>query len=57
MTMAQAEELQIQWRQLGNSQSCPHSSRELGYSDDGYLTGVLHCVDCGEVFHFVPALA
>ena len=30
MTMAQAEELRIQWKLFGEALLCTHSSRELG---------------------------
>jgi hypothetical protein len=50
MTVAEAEELQIQWGQLGATPPCTHASHELGQTENGYLTGILHCVDCGKAF-------
>ena len=49
MTTAQAEALQAEWKRYQLT-PCPHVSRELGETHEGYLTGLLHCMDCGETF-------
>ena len=56
MTMAQAEKLRIKRKQFGETLPCTHSSRELGQTEDGYLVGILHCVDCGEAFPILRAV-
>ena len=50
MTKVQAALLQAKWKQRLNPEPCNHLAQELGESDDGYLTGTYHCVDCGESF-------
>jgi len=60
MTTAQAETLQAEWKLYSRLHTevapCPHLSRELGQSEEGYLTGMLHCIECGEAFALVPSL-
>ena len=59
MTTAQADALQAKWKVyrklFGVGSPCLHLSRELGQTQDGYLTGKLHCIECGEAFVLVPS--
>jgi len=52
LTTAQAEALQADWKRYKLA-PCSHLSRELGHTEEGYLTGMLHCVDCGKTFSLV----
>lgn len=58
MTPTHAEALQTElkfYRKLDAEVSpCAHASRELGYSHEGYLIGVLYCRDCGQAFNLLP---
>jgi hypothetical protein len=59
MTPTDAEAIQAEWkiyRKLDTEVSpCAHVSRELGYSHEGYLIGVLYCRDCGKAFNLLPS--
>jgi hypothetical protein len=50
MKKEQAEALQAKWQQRADPTPCAHLSQELAESDNSYLTGTYHCVDCGESF-------
>ena len=49
VTKARAAELQAKWKLRADSAPCLHPSQELGHSEDGYLTAIRHCVNCGEI--------
>ncbi len=47
MTVTQAAELRVKWKQRVNPTPCDHLSLELERSDNGYLTGNYICIVCG----------
>jgi hypothetical protein len=48
MTMTQAAELRIKWKQQANRPACEHLNLELEWSEGGYPTGHYNCIVCGE---------
>jgi hypothetical protein len=47
MTKKEIEELREKWKKSGDP-PCNHPELELLKTDEGYLTGDLHCKTCGE---------
>jgi hypothetical protein len=49
MTMNQASQLRVQWKQRADSRPCKHLNLELEHGNDDYLTDNYHCTACGEL--------
>jgi len=54
MTVSQAAELQMKWRERVNPPPCEHHDLKLERTDTGYLTGNYNCVVCGAAVFQVP---
>ena len=54
MKRAQAEALQVTWRQRIDSLPCEHLEQETGSDDAGYWTGNYYCSACGELIVHRP---
>ncbi len=48
MKNSQAAELRKKWSQLVAPLPCDHLNQEMESTAGGYLTGIYHCVACGE---------
>ena len=48
MTNDQAAALQAKWKKQVDPLPCEHITLELENTATGYLTGIYHCVTCGE---------
>lgn len=49
MTMNQASQLRMQWKQRADPRPCKHLNLELVHGNDDYLTDNYHCTTCGEL--------
>ena len=52
MTITQAAELRVKWKQQADPSKCEHLNLELEWSEGGYPTGYYNCIVCGE--HVAP---
>ena len=48
MTKVQATALQAKWKKQVDPLPCEHIQQEMENTGTGYLTGVYHCMVCGE---------
>jgi hypothetical protein len=48
MNRSQAAALRQKWSERVHPLPCDHPNQELEHSAGGYLTGIYHCVACGE---------
>lgn len=48
MTVSQAVELRLKWKERVNFPPCEHLDLKLERTDNGYLTGNYNCIVCGE---------
>ncbi len=48
MKSSQAAELRERWSQIVHPLHCDHLNQEMEQTAGGYLTGIYHCVVCGE---------
>jgi hypothetical protein len=48
MTMAQAAELRVKWKQRVDPPPCEHLNLELVWSKSGSSSGNYNCIVCGE---------
>ncbi len=48
MTKLQATDLQAEWNKQVHPVPCEHLRQEMENTATGHLTGIYHCVVCGE---------